>query len=76
MTAKAKTRYVLNKKAMQHYFIDYDLTQAEFAEKLGISTSFFNEMMNGRKGVSISNMFSIAEETHMDIRVFLEKVDE
>lgn len=76
MTAKAKSRYVLNKKAMQHYFIDHDLTQAKFAEKLGISTSFFNEMMNGRKGVSISNMFSIAEETHMDIRVFLEKVDE
>lgn len=76
MTTKAKTRYVLNKKALQHYMIDHDLTQAEFAEKLGISTSFFNEMMNGRKGVSISNMFSIAEETHMDIRVFLEKVDE
>lgn len=76
MTTKAKPRYVLNKKALQHYFIDHDLTQAEFAKKLGISTSFFNELMNGRKGVSISNMFSIAEETHMDIRVFLEKVDE
>lgn len=76
MTTKTKSRYVLNKKALQHYLIDHDLTQAEFAEKLGISTSFFSEMMNGRKGVSISNMFSIAEETHMDIRVFLEKVDE
>ena len=76
MTTKPKSRYVLNKKALQHYLIDHDLTQAEFAEKLGISTSFFNEMMNGRKGVSISNMFSIAEETHMDIRVFLEKEDE
>lgn len=76
MTAKAKSRYVLNKKAMQHYFIDHDLTQAEFAKKLGISTSFFNELMNGRKGVSISNMFSIAEETHMDPRDLVEKVDE
>lgn len=76
MTTKPKSRYVLNKKALQHYLINHDLTQAEFAEKLGISTSFFNEMMNGRKGVSISSMFSIAEETHMDIRVFLEKVDE
>lgn len=76
MTTKPKSRYVLNKKALQHYLIDHDLTQAKFAEKLGISTSFFNEMMNERKGVSISNMFSIAEETHMDIRVFLEKVDE
>lgn len=76
MTTKTKSRYVLNKKALQHYLIDHDLTQAEFAEKLGISASFFNEMMNGHKGISISNMFSIAEETHMDIRVFLEKVDE
>lgn len=76
MTTKTKSRYVLNKKALQHYLIDHDLTQAEFAGKLGISPSYFNELMNGRKGVSISNMFSIAEETHMDIRVFMEKVDE
>lgn len=26
MTAKAKSRYVLNKKALQHYLIDHDLT--------------------------------------------------
>lgn len=76
MTAMGKPRYVLNKKALQHYLIDHDLTQADFAKTLGISTSYFNELMNGRKSISISNMFSIAEETHMDIRVFLEKVDE
>lgn len=76
MTTKAKPRYVLNKKALQHYLIDHDLTQADFAKTLGISTSYFNELMNGRKSISISNMFSIAEETHMDIRVFLKKVDE
>lgn len=73
---KMKNRYVLNKKALQHYLIDHDLTQADFTEILGISPSYFNELMNGRKSISISNMFSIAEETHMDIRVFLEKVDE
>lgn len=76
MTTKAKSRYVLNKKALQYYLIDHDLTQADFAKTLGISTSYFNELMNGRKSISISNMFSIAEKTHMDIRVFLEKVDE
>ena len=76
MTTKTKPRYVLNKKALQHYLIDHDLTQADFAKTLGISTSYFNKLMNGRKNMSISNMFSIAEETHMDIRVFLEKVDE
>ncbi len=76
MMTKTKPRYVLNKKALQHYLIDHDLTQADFAKTLGISASYFNELMNGRKNMSISNMFSIAEETHMDIRVFLEKVDE
>ena len=76
MTTKTKPRYVLNKKTIQHYLIDHDLTQAGFAEKLGISVSFFNEMMNGRKGVSISNLFSIAEETQMDVRNLVEKVDE
>lgn len=76
MTTKAKPRYVLNKKALQHYLIDNDLTQAEFAEKLGISVSFFSEMMNGRKGISISNLFSIAEETQIDVRDLVEKVDE
>lgn len=76
MTTKTKPRYVLNKKALQHYLINHDLTQADFAKTLGISASYFNELMNGRKNMSISNMFSIAEETHMDIRVFLEKVDE
>lgn len=76
MTTKSSTHYVLNKKALQHYMIDHDLTQADLAEILGISPSYFNKLMNGRKSISISNMFSIAEETHMDIRVFLEKVDE
>lgn len=76
MTTKTKPRYVLDKKALQHYLIDHDLTQADFAKTLGISASYFNELMNGRKNMSISNMFSIAEETHMDIRVFLKKVDE
>ena len=76
MMTKTKPRYVLNKKALQHYLIDHDLTQADFAKTLGISASYFNELMNGRKNMSISNMFSIAEETHMDIRVFLEKLDE
>lgn len=75
MTTKAKPRYVLNKKALQHYLIDHDLTQSDFAKTLGISTSYFNELMNGRKSISISNLFSIAEETCMDLRVLVVKVD-
>lgn len=73
---KMKNRYILNRKTVQHYLIDHNITQSEFAEKLGISVSFFNEMMNGRKGVSISSLFSIAEETQMDVRMLVIKVDE
>lgn len=73
---KMKNRYMLNRKTVQHYLIDHNLTQSEFAEKLGISVSFFNEMMNGRKGVSISSLFSIAEETQMDVRMLVTEVDE
>lgn len=32
-------------------------------------------MMNGRKGVSISSLFSIAEETKMDVRILVIEVD-
>lgn len=73
---KMKNRYMLNRKTVQHYLIDHNLTQSEFAEKLGISVSFFNEMMNGRRGVSISSLFSIAEETQMDVRMLVIEVDE
>lgn len=72
---KMKNRYMLNRKTVQHYLVDHNLTQSEFAEKLGISVSFFNEMMNGRKGVSISSLFSIAEETKMDVRILVIEVD-
>ena len=76
MTAKASTCYVLNKKALQHYFIDHDLTQAKFAKKLGISTSFFNELIYGRKSISLNILFSIAEETAIDIHELVIEVDE
>lgn len=75
MTTKAKPRYVLNKKALQHYLIDHDLTQADFAKKLGISTSFFNELMNGRKSISLNILFSIAEETAIDIHELVIEVN-
>ena len=76
MTHKTKLRYVLNKKDLQHYLIDHDLTQADFATTLGISPSYFNELMNGRKGIPLNILFSIAEETAMDIRMLVIKVDE
>lgn len=76
MTDKASTRYVLNKKAVQHYLIDHDLTQGDFAKTLGISTSYFSELLNGRKSISLSILFSIAEETGVDIYELVIEVNE
>ena len=38
--------YVLNKKAIKHYLVDRDLTQADFAKTLGLSTSYLSELLN------------------------------
>lgn len=76
MTNKTKPSYVFNKNALQHYLIDHDLTQDDFAKTLGISTSYFNELMKGRRRISLRNLFSIAEETAIDVRDLVEKVDE
>lgn len=75
MTNKTKPRYELNKKAIQHYLIDHDLTQDNFAKTLGISTSYFNELLNGRKGIPLNILFSIAEETAMDIHELVIEVE-
>lgn len=75
MTTKTKSRYVLNKKALQHYLIDHDLTQGDFAKTLGISTSYFSELLNGRKSISLSILFSIAEKTGIDVHDLVVKVE-
>ena len=73
---KASTRYVLNKKALQHYLIDHDLTQGDFAKTLGISISYLSELLNGRKSISLNILFSIAEETAIDIHELVIEVNE
>lgn len=72
----AVTDYALNNKAIKNYLIDHDLTQDDFAKTLGISTSYFNDLLNGRRSISLRNLFSIAEETAIDVRDLVEKVDE
>ena len=76
MTSKRLTTYTLNKKAIQHYLIDHDLTQDDFAKTLGISNSYFNELLNGSKSISLNILFSIAEETAIDVRDLIVEVDE
>lgn len=74
--AEASMRYVLNRKAIKHYLVDGDLTQADFAKNLGLSTSYFNELLNGRKSLTLKTLFVIADETHIDLRELVEEVDE
>ena len=71
----ATTNYVLNKKAIQHYLIDHDLTQGDFAQTLGISALYLSDLLNGRKSISLKVLFSIAEETAMDIRELVIEVE-
>lgn len=71
----AVTDYAINNKAIQHYLIDHDITQDDFAKTLGISTSYFNELLNGRRSISLRNLFSIAEETAIDVRDIVVEVD-
>lgn len=75
MTSKTKPRYVLNRKALQHYLIDRDLTQGDFAKTLGISISYLSELLNGRKSISLKILFSIAEETAIDIHELVIEVE-
>jgi transcriptional regulator with XRE-family HTH domain len=72
---RATTNYVLNKKAVQHYLINHDLTQGDFAQTLGISASYLSELLNGRKGIPLNILFSIAEETAMDIHELVIEVE-
>lgn len=75
MTAKASTRYMLNKKAIQHYLINHNLTQGDFAQTLGIPTLYLSQLLDGRKSISLSVLFSIAEETAIDVRDLVVEVE-
>lgn len=76
MTTNASTRYTLNKKAIQHYLIDHDLTQGDFAKMLYISVPYFSKLLNGRKSIPLNILFSIAEEMDIDPRYIIVEVDE
>ena len=76
MTTKSSTHYVLNKKAVQHYLIDHDLTQGDFAKMLYISAPYFSKLLNGRKSIPLDILFSIAEEMDIDPRYIIVEVDE
>lgn len=73
---RATTDYVLNRKAIRHYLIGHDLTQGDFAKKLGISASYFSQLLNNRKSISLNKLFSIAGEMGIDPRDLIVEVDE
>lgn len=72
---RATTDYVLNRKAVQHYLLDHDLAQGDFAKTLGISTSYFSELLNGRKSISLKILFSIADKTGIDVHELVIEVE-
>lgn len=67
--------YALNKKAIQHYLIDHDLTQGDFAKMLYISAPYFSKLLNGRKSISLKILFSIADKTGIDVHELVIEVE-
>lgn len=47
--------------------LETKLTQAEFANRLGISTSYFNQIENNQRHVTASIMLALAEDFGIDI---------
>lgn len=72
---RATSDYALNRKTIRHYLIDHDLTQGDFAKTLGISTSYLSQLLDGRKSISLSILFSIAEETGIDMHELVIEVE-
>lgn len=75
MATKASTSHALNKKAIQHYLIDHDLTQGDFAKMLYISAPYFSKLLNNRKSIPLKVLFSIADKTGIDVRELVIEVE-
>ena len=76
MTAKRLARYALNGEFIKHWLIDHDTTQAELAEAVGVSPVALSGYINAQRGISISILFSLAENMQADLRDLVEEVDE
>lgn len=76
MTSKKLTTYALNKKLIKHWLIDNDATQVELADAVGVSPVVLSRYINGRRGVPVSILFSLAEEMQADLRDLVVKVDD
>ena len=76
MTSKRLTTYTLNKKFIKHWLIDNYATQVELSDAVGVSPVTLNRYINGRRGVPVSILFSLAEEMQADLRDLVVEVDE
>lgn len=76
MPAKRLTHYAFNGKFIKHWLIDHDTTQAELTEAVGVSPVVLSRYINGQRRISISVLFSLAEEMQVDLRDLVEEVDE
>lgn len=67
MPTKKLTTYALKKKFIKHWLIDNDATQVELADAVGVSPAVLSRYINGRRGVPVSILFSLAEEMQADV---------
>lgn len=52
-------------KRIRRLRLQYDLSQAEFAESIDVSTNFVSELENGRKGMSTETLCTLSRQYHL-----------
>lgn len=75
MTHRTRPRHVLDGRALRRHLADRGLTRDDLAEALGIPAPYLGRLLDGREGVPPGILFSIAEETAMDVRELAREVE-
>lgn len=52
-------------KRIRSFRLKQNLTQAQFAESLDVSTNFISEVENGKKGMSQDTLYRLCREYHL-----------
>jgi HTH-type transcriptional regulator/antitoxin HigA len=59
------------RRILKHLLDESGKSQAEFARAVGISRSTINEVLKGRRMISVENAFRLAEFFHVEPSLFL-----
>lgn len=52
-------------KRIRNFRIQNNMTQAQFAESLDVSTNFISEMETGKKGISLETLYRLHQQYHL-----------